>query len=76
MQLKVDLGFETRDLVAGIAQSYKASELVGKTVTMLVNLEPRKIRGIVSNGMILAAHSEGRISLVCPEGGEPGSTVQ
>ncbi|HPI25977.1 MAG TPA: methionine--tRNA ligase [Candidatus Cloacimonadota bacterium] len=76
MQLKVDLGFEQRDLVAGIAQSYKAEDLVGKTVTMLINLEPRKIRGIVSNGMILAAHSEGRLSLVCPEGGEPGSTVQ
>ena len=76
MQLKVDLGFEQRYLVAGIAQSYKAEDLVGKMVTMLINLEPRKIRGIVSNGMILAAHSEGRISLVCPEGGEPGSTVQ
>lgn len=76
MQLKVDLGFETRDLVAGIAQSYQAEELVGKTVTMLINLEPRKIRGIVSNGMILAAHSEGKISVICPEGGEPGSTVQ
>lgn len=76
MQLKVDLGFETRELVAGIAQSYKAEELVGKMVTMLINLEPRKIRGIVSNGMILAAHSAGQISVICPEGGEPGSTVQ
>jgi methionyl-tRNA synthetase len=76
MRLKVDLGFETRELVAGIAQSYKAEDLLGKMVTMLINLEPRKIRGIVSNGMVLAAHSEGRLSLICPEGGEPGSTVQ
>jgi len=65
-----------RELVAGIAESYKAEDLVGKVVTMLVNLQPRKIRGIVSNGMILAAHSEGKISLVQPEGGEPGSTIQ
>ena len=76
MHLKVDLGFEMRELVAGIAESYKAEDLVGKVVTMLVNLQPRKIRGIVSNGMILAAHSEGKISLVQPEGGEPGSTIQ
>lgn len=77
LKLQVDLGSETRELVAGIAQSYAPSELIGKTVLMLVNLEPRKIRGITSQGMILAAHSEGKIRVMLPDGGgSPGSTVQ
>jgi methionyl-tRNA synthetase len=77
LKLKVDLGFEQRVLVAGIAQSYAPQDFIGKTVTMLVNLEPRKIRGIESNGMILAAHSNDKIMALCPDGdGSPGSVVQ
>lgn len=76
LHLKVDLGFEQRELVAGVAQTYKAEELIGKTVTMLVNLQPRKIRGVVSNGMILAAHDEDGLHLVLSDGGSPGSPVQ
>ena len=77
LKLKVDIGSEQRELVAGIAQSYKPEELVGKTVTMLVNLEPRKIRGINSQGMILAAHSDGKIKAILPDGGgSAGSVVQ
>lgn len=77
LKLKVDLGFEQRELVAGIAESYKPEELVGHTISMLVNLEPRKIRGIESNGMILAAHSNGRIMVLKPDGdGSPGAVVK
>lgn len=76
LHLKVDLGFEQRELVAGIAQTYKAEDLIGKTVTMLVNLQPRKIRGIVSNGMILAAHDNDGLHVVLADGGSPGSPVQ
>ena len=76
LRLKVDLGFEQRELVAGIAQSYKAEDLIGKTVTMLVNLQPRKIRGIVSNGMVLAAHDEKGLHVVLSDGGSPGAPVQ
>ncbi|MCK9557148.1 MAG: methionine--tRNA ligase [Candidatus Cloacimonadaceae bacterium] len=76
LRLKVDLGFETRELVAGIAESYKAEDILGKTVVMLVNLQARKIRGIVSNGMILAAHDESGLHVVLPDGGYPGSPVQ
>ncbi len=76
LHLKVDLGFEQRELVAGIAQSYKAEDLIGKTVTMLVNLQPRKIRGVVSNGMILAAHDDDGLHVVLADGGSPGSPVQ
>jgi methionyl-tRNA synthetase len=76
LRLKVDLGFEQRELVAGIAQSYKPEDIIGKTVTMLVNLQPRKIRGIVSNGMILAAHDQAGLHLVSSDGGKPGAPVQ
>ncbi len=77
LKLKVDLGSETRELVAGIAQSYDPKALIGQTILMLVNLEPRKIRGITSQGMILAAHSDGRIKIMLPDGGgSPGATVQ
>ncbi len=77
LKLKVDIGSEQRELIAGIAQSYKPEDLVGKIITMLVNLEPRKIRGVESQGMILAAHSDGAIKVMLPDGGgSPGSVVQ
>jgi len=76
LHLKVDLGNETRELVAGIAESYEAKDVIGKKVAMLVNLEPRKIRGIVSQGMILAVHGENGLSLLLPEREtDPGSTI-
>jgi methionyl-tRNA synthetase len=77
LKLKVDIGSETRELIAGIAQSYEPKDLVGKLITMLVNLEPRKIRGVMSQGMILAAHTNGEIKVMIPDGeGSPGSVVQ
>lgn len=76
LKLKVDLGFETRELVAGIAQSYNPESIKGKTVVMLVNLRARKIRGILSNGMILAAHDASGLHVIHPDGGSPGSVVQ
>jgi len=55
LKLTVDLGFEKRTVVSGIATSYKPEDVVGKQVTLLVNLSPRKIKGIESQGMILMA---------------------
>ena len=61
-KLKIDLGTETRTLVAGLKQYYTKDELTGKRVIVFTNLEPRTIRGIESKGMILAVsnadHSE------------------
>lgn len=61
-KLKVDLGTETRTLVAGLKQYYTKDELTGKRVIVFTNLEPRTIRGIESKGMVLAVsnadHSE------------------
>jgi len=57
-KLKVDLGTETRTLVAGLKSNYQTDELEGKRCIVLANLEPRTIKGIESQGMILAASNE------------------
>jgi len=60
LHLKVDIGEpQPRTLVAGIAEAYPAAQLVGRKVVIVANLEPRKLRGIESNGMIVAASMEG-----------------
>lgn len=59
MKLSVDLGTETRTIVAGIAEAYEADALVGRRVAIVANLKPAKLMGIESNGMILAASAEG-----------------
>jgi len=77
LHLKVDIGNEERELVAGIAEHYKPEDLLGKQALMLVNLEPRTIRGIKSQGMILAIESEGNLTLAVPEKySPPGSVVK
>lgn len=63
--LEIDLGFERRQIVAGIAQYYSPEELIGKKIVVLVNLEPVKIRGYLSNGMLLAGKDEkGNLSIL------------
>lgn len=68
LKLEVDLGFETRTVVSGIAGSYEAKSVIGKQVTLLTNLAPRKIKGIESQGMILmASDNEGNLMFVNPD---------
>ena len=55
LRLEVDIGTEVRQLVAGIALSYSPESLIGRKVVIVANLQPRKLRGIESNGMIVAA---------------------
>jgi len=55
LRLEVDLGYEVRQIVAGIALAYKPEELIGRKVVIVANLQPRKLRGLESNGMIVAA---------------------
>lgn len=67
LQLKVDLGFEARTIVSGIAQHYTPEDIIGKQVTVVVNLSPRKMKGIESAGMILMAEdADGRLVFVAP----------
>jgi len=64
LRIQIDLGTETRQIVAGIARSYSPEELVGKSIAVIANLEPAVIRGVESNGMLLAASVEDNISLL------------
>jgi methionyl-tRNA synthetase len=59
LRLEVDLGYEKRQILAGIAQYYEPEKLVGRKIVVVVNLAPRKMRGLISNGMLLAASLEG-----------------
>ena len=68
LQLTVDMGFETRTIVSGIALHFIPEEIIGKQVTVLANLAPRKMRGIESAGMILMAEdAEGKLHFMMPE---------
>ena len=66
-KLSIDLGTEKRTIVAGLAEFYKADELEGKKIIVLTNLEPRKLRGITSEGMLLAADFEDKVSILVPD---------
>jgi methionyl-tRNA synthetase len=59
LRLEVDLGTETRQILAGIAEAYAPEALVGRKIVIVANLAPRKMRGLESNGMLLAASLEG-----------------
>jgi len=59
LRLEVDIGTEVRQLVAGIAEAYAPETLIGRKVVIVANLAPRKLRGLESNGMIVAASIEG-----------------
>jgi len=68
LKLSVDMGTETRTIVSGIALHYKPEDIVGKQVTVVANLAPRKMRGIESQGMILMAEdSKGNLKFVNPD---------
>ncbi len=70
LKLKIDTGLDIRTVVSGIAQHFKPEEIVGKRVTILANLEPRKLKGIESQGMILTAENpDGRLHFITPDEG-------
>ncbi len=76
LKLKVTLGVEERQLVAGIAQHYSPEELVGKQLIVVTNLEPALIKGVESQGMLLATVSQGRVILATMDAEtEPGSKI-
>jgi len=68
MKLTIDTGIDTRTIVSGIAESFTAEEIIGKQVTVLVNLAPRKLRGVESQGMILMTEDvEGKLIFLNPD---------
>ncbi len=75
--LQLDMGSEIRQVVSGIAKFYTPDELIGKKVIVVSNLKPVKLRGIESNGMILAADTENGVKVVfADENANPGSKVR
>jgi methionine--tRNA ligase beta chain len=67
MVLQVDLGSEERQICAGIRDHYTPEDLIGKQVVVVANLETAKLRGMESQGMLLAASDEGRVIFLTPE---------
>ncbi|TMA96994.1 MAG: methionine--tRNA ligase subunit beta [Deltaproteobacteria bacterium] len=67
MVLQIDLGSEQRQICAGIRSHYTAEELVGRQIVVVANLETAKLRGLDSQGMLLAASDEGRVIMLTPE---------
>jgi methionyl-tRNA synthetase len=67
LKLKIDTGIDQRTVVSGIAEYFEPENIIGKQVSILINLEPREIKGILSQGMILMAeNSDGKLSFVAP----------
>ena len=77
LKLRIDLGYEQRQILSGISQDYQPEELIDKEIIVVANLEPRNLRGLESNGMLLAATDpDGAIRLLKPDAEvTPGSKI-
>jgi tRNA-binding protein len=74
--LQIDLGDEQRQICAGIKNHYTPEELVGRQIIVVANLETAKLRGLESQGMLLAASDDGRVIILTPEKSvQPGAKV-
>jgi len=77
IKLQISLGEEERQIVAGIGKHYSPEDLIGKLIVVVSNLEPRKLLGEESNGMLLAASNEEELALLVPDKDIiPGSIVK
>jgi len=78
IKLQVDLGAEKRQIVAGIAKSYEIEKLIGREIAVVINLEPRILKGVESQGMLLAADGgeSGPVLLSIEKEVPPGSEIR
>ncbi len=77
LKLQLDLGYEKRQIVSGIAEWYSPEDLIGKKVIVVANLKPAKLRGVESQGMLLAADvGDEAVVVFAPDKAEPGSKVR
>ena len=77
LQLEVDLGTETRQIVAGMAESYTPEAITGKKIVVIANLKPAKLMGVESQGMVLAAEAGGKATLLAFDGDPaPGTKIK
>src|SRR5690606_9073871 len=75
LKLQLDLGFEKRQVISGIAEFYKPEELIGKKVIVVANLKPVKLRGELSQGMILAGEKDGVLSVASVDQSLPNGAI-
>lgn len=75
LQLEIDLGTEKRTIISGISQHYSPEDVIGKKVVVVANLEPAKVMGIESHGMILASHMLQGLEVVSLENSQPGDQI-
>lgn len=75
LKLRVDIGLEERTIVAGIGESYRPENLIGRSVVVVANLQPATLMGVQSEGMLLAAKQPGELELLLVERCQPGSEV-
>ncbi|MBN2533546.1 MAG: hypothetical protein JXB88_11665 [Spirochaetales bacterium] len=71
----ITLGEEERTIVSGLVPYYSAEELLGKNIILVANLKPAKLRGVESNGMLLAAEAEGIVEVITAENAVPGERI-
>jgi methionyl-tRNA synthetase len=77
LKLEVDLGTETRQIVAGMAESYTPEQITGKKIVVIANLKPAKLMGVESQGMVLAAEAGGKATLLAFDGDPaPGTKIK
>jgi methionyl-tRNA synthetase len=77
LKLQVDLGAETRQIVAGMAESYTPEAITGRKIVVIANLKPAKLMGVESQGMVLAAEVDGKASLLAFDGDPaPGTKIK
>ena len=76
LKLKLELGDEMRQIVAGIAEHYSVEEIIGKTIIIVANMKPAVIRGVESNGMLLAASTDESVTVLTIENPEIGSGIR
>ncbi len=74
LKLQLDLGDEQRQIVSGIAEKYAPEDIVGREIIVVYNLEPKSLKGVESQGMLLAASGDGFISLLAPDQEVPPGT--
>lgn len=75
LKLTVDIGIETKTVVAGIGEKYQLSYLINKQVVMVANLKPATLMGVQSQGMLLAAKEGDQMELIEVKNSSPGSTI-
>ena len=76
LKLKLELGDEMRQIVAGIAEHYSVEDIIGKTIIIVANMKPAVIRGVESNGMLLAASTDDSVTVLTIENPEIGSGIR